>query len=323
MSSAQTIDIVELLSVCVDLSKRAGDFIRAVAAGGDLKAVAKDWAGNKLDQAVAVKDVEAGADPVTQADLQAQQVIEGSLHHHFPQLRIIGEEDIDPSDFLVIEAANRGLLNGKETPTNFERNVPIEDVTVYIDPLDATAEFVLGNKQSTATLVGIALKSVAYGGVIHQPFEGTSGTGRTLWALSGFGCGDDNAILEKNITSAKTLATRAQSVLVTTRTHSSAVTEDAIKKLNMDVNLRVGGAGYKVLLLLDGTADVYCYPTPGTKKWDTCAPEAILNFLGGKMTDASGNHIDYSNTVDLHNTGGIFAAVSHELHHKYLTKLKE
>lgn len=43
MSAGQTVNIVELLSVCIDLSKRAGDYIRAVAAGGDLKTVAKDW----------------------------------------------------------------------------------------------------------------------------------------------------------------------------------------------------------------------------------------------------------------------------------------
>lgn len=282
-------------------------------------------AGNKLDLAVAVKDVEAGADPVTQADLQAQQVIEGSLHHHYPSLRIIGEEDIDPSDFLVIENVDRTLLNAKlaQKDPDFNANVPIEDVTVYIDPLDATAEFVLGNKHSTATLVGIALKNVAFGGAIHQPFEGSDQKGRTLWALSGFACGDDNVIPEKNIENARTLSKRTESVLVTTRTHTSQVTEDAIKKLNLDTVLRVGGAGYKVLLLLDGTADVYCYPTPGTKKWDTCAPEAILNYLGGKMTDASGNAIDYSDVNDLQNKNGLFAAVTAELHEKYLTKLRE
>lgn len=272
-----------------------------------------------------MKDVEAGADPVTQADLQAQQVIEGSLHHHYPNLRIVGEEDIDPSDFLVIENVERTLLSGKAANrgSDFEAEVAIEDVTVYIDPLDATAEFVLGNKQSTATLVGIALKQRAFGGVIHQPFEGTSGKGRTLWALCGFACGDDNEIKEKNIEHAKILAKRSESVLVTTRTHTSQITEDAIAKLAMDKTLRVGGAGYKVLLLLDGTADVYCYPTPGTKKWDTCAPEAILNFLGGKMTDKDGAEIDYSNTEDVQNKNGIFAAVTTEMHDKYMAKFKQ
>lgn len=261
-------------------------------------------------------------DPVTQADLQAQQVIEGSLHHFYPQMRIIGEEDIDPADFLTIDTVSKTLLEGqKPEDAAFNPLVPLEDVTVYIDPLDATAEFVLGNKQSPATLVGIAVKSVAFGGVMHQPFEGKNG--RTLWSMMGFGCGDDNEIKEKNILHTRSLAKRTESVLVTTRTHTSQVTEDAIKKLGMDVTLRVGGAGYKVLLLLDGTADVYCYPTPGTKKWDTCAPEAILNYLGGKMTDAQGNPIDYADTVNLHNKGGVFAATTTEAHEKYMAMLKK
>lgn len=273
-----------------------------------------------------MKDVEAGADPVTQADLQAQQVIEGSLHHHYPSLRIIGEEDIDPSDFLVIENVDRTLLNGRTAlkGADFNPNVPIEDVTIYIDPLDATAEFVLGNKQSTATLVGIALKSVAFGGVIHQPFEGSpDGKGRTLWALDGFSCGDDHSVLENNVEQGRQAAKRAESVLVTTRTHANQQVEDAITKLSLDKVLRVGGAGYKVLLLLDGTADVYCFPTPGTKKWDTCAPEAILNYLGGKMTDGNGKPIDYSDTENLQNKNGLFAAVTKDLHSKYIAKLLE
>lgn len=262
-------------------------------------------------------------DPVTQADLQAQQVIEGSLHHHYPKLRIVGEEDIDPADFLVVDTLNKTMFSQhKPVSADFQVRVPLEDVTVYIDPLDATAEFVLGNRQSTATLVGIALKSEAYGGVIHQPFEGGP-KGRTIWALAGFGSGDDFSDQSKNITTTRDLTTRTESVLVTTRTHSSAVTEDAIKKLNLDKNLRVGGAGYKVILLLEGAADVYCYPTPGTKKWDTCAPEAVLNYMGGKMTDAQGNPIDYADTEHLHNDKGLFAATTVELHHMYLTKLKE
>jgi 3'-phosphoadenosine 5'-phosphosulfate (PAPS) 3'-phosphatase len=38
--------------------------------------------------------------------------------------------------------------------------------------------------------------------------------------------------------------------------------------------IKAGGAGYKFLTILDGLADVYVYPVDGTKRWDTCAPEA-------------------------------------------------
>ena len=48
--------------------------------------------------------------------------------------------------------------------------------------------------------------------------------------------------------------------------------------------LRVGGAGNKVLQLIDGQAHAYVFASPGCKKWDTCAPEAVLSAIGGTLT---------------------------------------
>ena len=61
---------------------------------------------------------------------------------------------------------------------------------------------------------------------------------------------------------------------------------------------QVGGAGHKVMLLMEGRAHAYVFPSPGQlplnssspsnfiedskpgcKKWDTCAPEAILHAM--------------------------------------------
>lgn len=53
-----------------------------------------------------------------------------------------------------------------------------------------------------------------------------------------------------------------------------------------------GGAGYKVIQLLERTADVYLHPKP-TRKWDTCAGEAILLESGGDLQDYFGRDIDY------------------------------
>jgi hypothetical protein len=39
-----------------------------------------------------------------------------------------------------------------------------------------------------------------------------------------------------------------------------------------------GGAGYKILCILDGLADAYIYPAQGVMRWDTCAPEAIFTL---------------------------------------------
>lgn len=55
---------------------------------------------------------------------------------------------------------------------------------------------------------------------------------------------------------------------------------DALQKEKLvDRVDRVGGAGYKVLKCLEGAA-AYVFASPGCKKWDTAAPEAVLVASG-------------------------------------------
>ena len=35
---------------------------------------------------------------------------------------------------------------------------------------------------------------------------------------------------------------------------------------------------------MEGKAHAYVFATPGCKKWDTAAPEAIINAAGGHLT---------------------------------------
>ena len=47
----------------------------------------------------------------------------------------------------------------------------------------------------------------------------------------------------------------------------------------------------------------------GTKKWDTCAPEALLLAVGGCLTDVRGVAYDYSHTPHP-NSNGLVASVT-------------
>jgi 3'-phosphoadenosine 5'-phosphosulfate (PAPS) 3'-phosphatase len=50
-----------------------------------------------------------------------------------------------------------------------------------------------------------------------------------------------------------------------------------------------GGAGQRALLVIFGTQAVYVHPKAWSlKKWDTCAPEAILLGVGGHPVDMYG-----------------------------------
>ena len=60
-----------------------------------------------------------------------------------------------------------------------------------------------------------------------------------------------------------------------------------------------GSAGYKVMLLLLGKADVYVHKR-GLKEWDTCAPETVARALGWTVCRLRGeehryNQRDYRN----------------------------
>lgn len=85
--------------------------------------------------------------------------------------------------------------------------------------------------------------------------------------------------------------------------------------------MRVGGAGHKVLLLIEGKAHAYVFASSGCKKWDTCAPQAILQSVGGKLTDILGNTLEYHKEVEHLNRTGVLATFSADDHEWYLNKI--
>lgn len=104
---------------------------------------------------------------------------------------------------------NLSHLTAVTVPSATRVNYPLEHVTVFIDPLDATKEFTLGNHFCVVTLVGIAVAGEVVAGVMHQPFEGPAG--RTMWGWIGVGA---------HVPSLHT-PSRDKLVLCTTRLHST------------------------------------------------------------------------------------------------------
>lgn len=54
-----------------------------------------------------------------------------------------------------------------------------------------------------------------------------------------------------------------------------------------------GGAGYKSALIIKGEADLFAYCDSFTKKWDSCAGEAIIKSLNGYFIDGNSNNLIY------------------------------
>ncbi|KAM4041104.1 3'(2'),5'-bisphosphate nucleotidase 1 isoform 2-T2 [Anomaloglossus baeobatrachus] len=123
--------------------------------------------------------------------------------------------------------------------------------------------------------------------------------GRTIWGVLGVGAFGFEL---KEVP-------QGQHIVTTTRSHSSKLVNDCIAAINPDKVVRVGGAGNKIIQLIEGQASAYVFASPGCKKWDTCAPEAILHAVGGKLTDISGNAYEYHKDVQHMNSAGVLATL--------------
>uniref|UniRef100_A0A183E3R7 3'(2'),5'-bisphosphate nucleotidase 1 n=1 Tax=Gongylonema pulchrum TaxID=637853 RepID=A0A183E3R7_9BILA len=228
-------------------------------------------------------------DLYTDADIAAQDCIISSLHRQFGEhLRIIGEERLQ--------------------------------VVIWVDPLDGTYELVAaeGNtsrQQEVTVLIGVAHKGRPIAGVIHQPFWGADASGRTIWAIKGAGV-HGIEVAKGNL----------QRYVVTTRSHSTPQVRDTLnllreKNLISDVEF-VGGAGFKVLKCLEGAA-AYVFASPGCKKWDTCAPEAVITESGGRLTDIAGNDLYYGEDAPVPNSGGVLATAHWVNHQEFVDCIPE
>jgi len=304
MSSSSSA-VTQVLASSVAIADRAGAIVRAIWSGGDLGTVEKTG-----------KD-----DLQTSADRSAQQCIVASLAHQFPGLAVVGEEgeqDLSgiPGDWVVGGRSEEAALL---LPPPHLSSTPLEELTVWVDPLDGTAEFTQGLLDHVTVLIGIAVGSEAVAGVIHQPYwnyqskEPNAPLGRTFYGLVGSGVYG----LQPSP------PPQGSRIVTTTRSHSTGLVQDCLDILHPDQILKVGGAGHKVMLLMEGRAHAYVFPSPGCKKWDTCAPEAILHAMGGKLTDMKGDKYQYHSTVAHRNSEGVLATALSSDHSLYLEAIPQ
>ena len=125
-----------------------------------------------------------GWDPLTEADIRAQRLILSLLSHRWPSLRIVGEEDGCEEaaaskglakSLLEEQSLKEDIVNEEEVPSAL-KELPIEDLCLFVDPLDGTKEFTKGNYPAVQTLIGIALRGRPIAGVMHAPFHAPVGS---------------------------------------------------------------------------------------------------------------------------------------------------
>ncbi|XP_067844980.1 3'(2'),5'-bisphosphate nucleotidase 1 [Heptranchias perlo] len=287
--SASPAFLMRLVASSFSIAEKAQTIVREVMSGGDLGVVKKTGA-NDLQ---------------TKADRLVQLSICSSLARKFPKLTIIGEEDLPSQevDEDLIESGQSEEVLKHSCPTQYN-HIKEDEIVVWVDPLDGTKEYTEGLLDHVTVLIGIAYGGKAIAGVINQPYynyQAGAGAvlGRTIWGVLNLGV---FGIQLKETPEGKHIVT-------TTRSHSNKLVNDCISAMNADEVIRVGGAGNKVLQLIEGKASVYVFASPGCKKWDTCAPEAILHAISGKLTDIRGNPFQYHKDVKHMNSAGVLATL--------------
>lgn len=285
--------VMRLVASAYCVAEKAGAIVRKVLHSGDLGIVEKTGA-NDLQ---------------TLADRLAQQSICASLSKRFPKITIIGEEDL-PSEEVkedLIESGQAEEIFQKTCPAEFT-DLKEEELIVWVDPLDGTKEYTEGLLDNVTVLIGIAHGGRAIAGVINQPFynyQVGSGAvlGRTIWGMPGLGAFGFEL---KEVPGDRRVVT-------TTRSHSNKLVTSCVDAMEPHEVVRVGGAGNKIIQLIEGRASAYVFASPGCKKWDTCAPEAILQAVGGKLTDVHGHQYRYEADVKHMNSAGVLATLrNHE-----------
>jgi 3'(2'), 5'-bisphosphate nucleotidase len=219
-------------------------------------------------------------DPVTAADIAANQIITKRLKSTFPDHAILTEEDPDSWD-----------------------NTESEWVWM-IDPLDGTTDFIKANGEFV-TMVGLTHFGKPTIGVVVEP-----ATGLELYACKGLGA-YKNRLSQVD----KPLRLKISDVadlnhlrLAVSRSHRDPRVDKFIKLLKVQDEISSGSVGRKVAMVISGQADIYVHPSRGTKLWDTCACDVIVSEAGGMLLAGTGEPISYiRSSGDIENLYGLLA----------------
>ncbi|XP_060898751.1 inositol polyphosphate 1-phosphatase [Labrus mixtus] len=172
------------------------------------------------------------------------------------------------------------------------------ELGIWIDPIDATSQYIEGREEvleeghlfpsglhCALVLIGVYLRNTGEPvmGVINQPFnhkipEGGGWRGRHFWGVS---YGNVNVCSE----SLPAAGSGGRLSVVLSSSEKQVVKEALTSLCGPDRLMYASGAGYKILCVIQGLADVYVLSEGSTFKWDSCAPHALLRALGGGVVD--------------------------------------
>jgi len=329
----QLISTTKLLSSLIDAAFHGSETIR-----------------NLCDEArsgnnVKFKEEGEARSAMTVADTTAQKVIVSSLLSKFPKLQIVGEEDEsvevdmefkrDLNDSLTClefyMPQQKGVDAQEEPPVDLDLN----EVIVYVDPLDGTREFVEGRLENVQCLIGLCYRGRPLIGAIGVPFstvDGKDSTVEVVFGLVGKGVGKVRA--EADISPSARSFERCclpdmkefkegETIYLSSGDSSNEMLRAAIDSAEKVFGTAmqrqiVGACGNKILRVSFGETTISLQHDK-TSLWDTAAPTAILTALGGMVTDNFGEPLIYNKKLLQNKLGVVASTIGAKRKHMELT----
>jgi myo-inositol-1(or 4)-monophosphatase len=223
----------------------------AVEAARAAGAIVRGW----YDGHYTVRE-KARDNPVTEADLEANECIHARLGTAFPNDGWLSEETRDSA----VRLSHRRVW--------------------VVDPLDGTKEFInhipefcvcIGLVEQGAPIVG-----VSYNPVREELFAGGHGMGVTLNGMPA------HVSEEHNLAAARILVSRSEAERGEWDAYRSS--------LRLELT---GSVAYKLALIAAGRGDATFSLTP-KNEWDICAGVALIAAAGGRITDRYGQPLRFN-----------------------------
>jgi len=177
----------------------------------------------------------------------------------------LSDDDISPyrSNNYLTWLKRRRVTSGVPT-----QRFLLSDITVWVDPLDATQEFTEGLLQYVTVMLCVAVRGRPKFGVIHRPFFNetsefrqslflirTCNISNQVWGLVGHG------IYPSNYDNENASLGDSSGVALVSRSHAGRVADILATAMPNVKVVPAGGSGYKTLAVLNGSAQLYVHTT--------------------------------------------------------------
>jgi len=213
--------------------------------------------------------------PITEADIQAHQLIIKGLQSLDRSIPILSEE---------------GELASFEERSQWSR-------FWLVDPLDGTEEFIQGTDEFTVNIALIEGNQPVLGVIVAPILQ------HSYWALKGAEAYFQDAQGAAQLIHTYQAERRPLKIAVSRRFQpKNKLAWHAISERLGRYELVYCGSALKICLVAKGAVDLYPRLGP-TGEWDTAAGQCILEAAGGQLIDLSGNPFRYNTRPSLINPG--------------------